>query len=117
MGNESGYGENHKAMIARAREMDGTRPIHYEGAYDAPGGGCGFTMYPPVFEDDERKSLANEAKLDDPRPYYMCEYAHAMGNGPGNLDEYWQMIWANPRLIGGCVWEWADHGHPGPYPG
>ncbi len=110
MGNESGYGENHKAMIARAREMDGTRPIHYEGAYDAPEVDVVSTMYPPVLEDDERKSLANEAKLDDPRPYYMCEYAHAMGNGPGNLDEYWQLIWANPRLIGGCVWEWADHG-------
>ncbi|MCX7806828.1 MAG: DUF4981 domain-containing protein, partial [Planctomycetota bacterium] len=40
----------------------------------------------------------------------MCEYAHAMGNGPGNLKEYWDAIWAHPRLMGGCVWEWCDHG-------
>ena len=40
----------------------------------------------------------------------MCEYAHAMGNGPGNLKEYWDVIRAHPRLMGGCVWEWCDHG-------
>jgi beta-galactosidase/beta-glucuronidase len=40
----------------------------------------------------------------------MCEYAHAMGNGPGNLKQYWDAIRAHPRLLGGCIWEWVDHG-------
>jgi hypothetical protein len=44
------------------------------------------------------------------RPYFMCEYAHAMGNGPGGAEAYWQRIYAHPRLMGGCVWEWCDHG-------
>jgi len=111
MGNESGYGENHKAMIARAREMDGTRPIHYEAAYDAPEVDVVSTMYPSISgKRTWRDSLETEAAKDDPRPYYMCEYIHAMGNGPGNIQEYWDLIRKSRRLIGGCAWEWADHG-------
>lgn len=54
-----------------------------------------------------------DAFLQNPfefRPYFMCEYAHAMGNGLGGIEPYWQRIYENPRLIGGCVWEWCDHG-------
>ena len=47
------------------------------------------------------------ARTDDGRPFFLCEYAHAMGNGPGNLKEYWDAIYQSPRLLGGCVWEWA----------
>ena len=54
--------------------------------------------------------LLEEGRKKDPRPFFMCEYAHAMGNGPGNLKEYWDVIRAHPRLMGGCVWEWCDHG-------
>src|SRR5690606_7438343 len=46
----------------------------------------------------------------DPRPFFLCEYAHAMGTGPGSLKDYWDIIERYPRLMGGCVWEWADHG-------
>jgi len=63
------------------------------------------TMYPTV------ERLIEEGKrTDDERPFFMCEYAHAMGNGPGNLKEYWEAIRAHPRLLGGCIWEWVDHG-------
>ncbi|MEG0766740.1 MAG: glycoside hydrolase family 2 TIM barrel-domain containing protein, partial [Clostridia bacterium] len=44
------------------------------------------------------------------KPFFLCEYAHAMGQGPGNLQDYWDVIYRYPRLIGGYVWEWVDHG-------
>ena len=49
------------------------------------------------------------AKNDDMRPFFLCEYSHAMGNGPGDVWDYWKKIYQYPKLIGGCIWEWADH--------
>ena len=103
LGNESGYGRNHDAMAAWIRTRDTSRLIHYEGAYDAGLVDVVSVMYPTVAR------LIEEGRKPDPRPFYMCEYAHAMGNGPGNLREYWEAIDSHPRLIGGCVWEWVDH--------
>jgi beta-galactosidase/beta-glucuronidase len=110
LGNECGFGPNHHAMAERIRRTDPTRPIHYESeryseGYDGPKvGNIESIMYPTV------DSLLEEGLKKDPRPFFMCEYAHAMGNGPGNLKEYWDVIWAHPRLMGGCVWQWCDHG-------
>jgi len=53
--------------------------------------------------------LEKFARDTDPRPFYLCEYAHAMGNGPGDICDYWETFYKYPRLIGGCIWEWADH--------
>ncbi|HEY9077756.1 MAG TPA: glycoside hydrolase family 2 TIM barrel-domain containing protein [Anaerolineaceae bacterium] len=104
LGNESGYGKNHDAMAALIRKLDPTRFIHYERALESPTVDVVSVMYPTV------ERLIHEGKrTDDPRPFFMCEYAHAMGNGPGNLKEYWDAIRTYPRLIGGCVWEWVDH--------
>ncbi len=103
LGNESGSGSNHEAMADAVREIDDTRPIHYEQAYEAPYVDVVSHMYNSV------DSLIQEGEKDDPRPFFLCEYAHAMGNGPGNLKEYWEAIYAHRRLIGGCVWEWVDH--------
>ncbi|MBI4927765.1 MAG: DUF4981 domain-containing protein, partial [Anaerolineae bacterium] len=104
LGNESCYGRNHDAMAAWIRSADNTRFIHYEGAGPAPMVDLVSVMYPTV------EKLEQEGqRQDDPRPFFMCEYAHAMGNGPGNLKEYWETIRAYPRLMGGCVWEWVDH--------
>jgi beta-galactosidase/beta-glucuronidase len=104
LGNESGYGPNHDAMAAAIRLRDTSRPIHYCETR-TPCVDIVSVMYPTV------TSLIEEGqKTDDARPFFMCEYAHAMGNGPGNFKEYWEAIWSHPRLIGGCVWEWADHG-------
>lgn len=105
LGNESGFGENHMAMAAAVRAMDTTRPVHYCEAKDDPVVDIVSVMYPKMSEFIEQGE-----RTDDNRPYFMCEYAHAMGNGPGNLKEYWDAIYANDRLIGGCVWEWVDHG-------
>ena len=111
LGNESGFGENHIAMSAWMHANDPTRLVHYEGAGWGVAEGLDdscvdicSTMYPTV------ERLAEEGRRgDDPRPFFMCEYAHAMGNGPGNLREYWDTIAAHDRLLGGCVWEWVDH--------
>ncbi|MCU0501723.1 MAG: beta-galactosidase subunit alpha, partial [Anaerolineae bacterium] len=114
LGNESGYGRNHVAMADWIHKFDPSLPVHYEGAtgWGNRANGKPFagvvdvysTMYPTV------ERIINEGQqTDNPLPFFMCEYAHAMGNGPGNLKEYWDAIRAYPRLMGGCVWEWVDH--------
>ncbi|MGI8482719.1 MAG: glycoside hydrolase family 2 TIM barrel-domain containing protein [Thermomicrobiales bacterium] len=110
IGNESGYGDNHDAMAEWIRASDPSRPVHYEGTRHIPDRAPTATdllstMYPTVAD-----IIAEGQRMDDPRPYFMCEYAHAMGNGSGSFREYWEAIRAHERLIGGCVWEWADHG-------
>ena len=106
LGNESYIGENHEAMYALIRAFDPSLPIHYEN--DHENHTCSdlvSLMYPSI------EFLKNEGKkTDEERPFFMCEYAHAMGLGPGSLPEYWDTIYSSPRLIGGCVWEWVDHG-------
>ncbi len=104
LGNESGYGRNHALMAALMRKIDPGRPIHYEGAGEAALVDVVSVMYPTV-----ERLIEQGRRSSDPRPFFMCEYAHAMGNGPGNLKEYWDAIRSYPRLMGGCVWEWCDH--------
>lgn len=105
LGNESYYGVNHEAMYRRVKALDPSRPVHYEGdRAEHRASDMVSVMYPPV------EKVIEEGQSDDPRPYFMCEYAHAMGLGPGSLPEYWEAIYNHPRLIGGCVWEWVDHG-------
>lgn len=102
LGNEARYGKNHLAMAEWIRERDG-RPIHYERTFED------VVDVVSVMYWEVDAIIEEGKKTEDPRPFFMCEYAHAMGNGPGNLKEYWDAIYKYPRLIGGCVWEWADH--------
>lgn len=106
LGNESGYGQNHDSMVKWLRAQDPARPIHYEGAGEAPFVDVVSVMYPSI-NDLER---AGKNETNDLRPFFMCEYAHAMGNSPGSLREYWELIYQYPRLIGGCLWDWVDQG-------
>lgn len=107
LGNESAHGINHKYMADWLRKTDPTRLVHSE---DETRGGdlentdVYSTMYPQI-ADVERYAL-DETKT---MPYFMCEYSHAMGNGPGDVWDYWERIYKYPKLIGGCIWEWADH--------
>ncbi len=119
LGNESGFGRNHVAMADWAREFDDTRLIHYEGECQAitrlesnydpqrePEASDVFTtMYTAVEVMD-----ALGQRDDLTKPHILCEYAHAMGNGPGGLKEYWEAFYEHDRLQGGFVWEWMDHG-------
>lgn len=106
MGNESGYGSNHDAMIAWTKNRDKSRLVHYEGASlieDKCYVDVVSRMYTSIDKIEEHATNA------DMRPFFLCEYSHAMGNGPGDAWDYWQTIYKYPKLIGGCVWEWADH--------
>jgi len=107
MGNESGFGDNHKAMINWTKDRKDGRIVHYEGAW--LGGDEGVTvisrMYPSP--QDIKDNFVN--KEGETRPFFLCEYSHAMGNGPGDLHDYWELVYDNPSFIGGCIWEWADH--------
>ncbi|MFE5320560.1 glycoside hydrolase family 2 TIM barrel-domain containing protein [Paenibacillus sp. NPDC056579] len=104
LGNESGYGRNHDAMADWVRQADPSRPIHYERAKDAPVVDIVSSMYPSL------DAVIEEGEKSDPRPYLMCEFAHAMGNSVGNLKEYWDAVYKYRRLAGGLIWEWTDHG-------
>ena len=105
LGNESGTGPNHAAMSAAIKQADPTRLVHYCESFEEPFVDIVSRMYYDV------ENLIKQGQItEDPRPFFLCEYAHAMGNGPGNLKEYWEAIRAHKRLLGGCIWEWADHG-------
>ncbi len=104
LGNESGYGENHIAMSRWLKEKDATRPIHYAGAFmfDDPIDVVDMASRMYISADDLERFAGN-------RPFFLCEYSHAMGNGPGDLEDYWEQFYAHENFIGGCIWEWCDH--------
>ena len=106
MGNESSYGPNHDAMVKYTHQRDCSRPCHYEHASrvgDKSAVDIISRMYP------ELSALEALANSDDKRPIFVCEYSHAMGNGPGDVQDHVDLFYKYPNLIGGCVWEWADH--------
>jgi len=102
MGNESWGGENFVAGRAAILALDQSRPIHYEGQNDVAD--IESSMYPSIAD------LTKEGEKQTAKPFFMCEYAHAMGNAIGDLKEYWDAIESHKRLIGGCIWEWVDQG-------
>jgi beta-galactosidase len=112
MGNEAGYGENNIAMAEWTRARDSSRPVHYEGAASI------YNGHPNVDSlDMESRMYATVEYVEqyakdekNMKPFILCEYSHAMGNGPGDLKDYWDVIYRYPNLMGGCVWEWCDHG-------
>ncbi|KAI1848464.1 hypothetical protein JX265_008754 [Neoarthrinium moseri] len=115
LGNEAFYGCNHAAMYDYAKSVDPERPVHYEGDVKA----VSTDMYSYMYPSMERLSkwVETEGVKDDgtfSKPVVLCEYAHAMGNGPGWLEDYQNMFRKYPRLQGGFIWEWANHGlwHP-----
>lgn len=103
LGNESGYGENFAAMYRLIKQMD-VRPVMYEGDHENRSVDVSSSMYTRT---PRLEVLGND---DTPMPHILCEYAHAMGNGPGGLLEYRQIIEASRRIQGAFVWEWKDHG-------
>ncbi|TDD32242.1 DUF4981 domain-containing protein, partial [Nonomuraea terrae] len=121
LGNEAGAGRNLAVMADWARERDPSRPLHYEGDRSSAHTDVYSRMYASHAEV-EAIGRYEEDPLDDPAldarrramPFLQCEYAHAMGNGPGGLAEYQELFERYPRLAGGFVWEWIDHGlaHP-----
>lgn len=113
LGNESGAGCCLKAERDAIKALDSSRPVHYEGWWDVSD--MDSNMYPPIADMEERDRNGSD------RPYFLCEYAHSMGNSPGNIGEYWDSMEASRRMIGACVWDWVDQGlerfggHPGEF--
>lgn len=106
-GNESNHGENHVEMIKWTKQRDRSRLIHCEDASrkgDFSNTDVISRMYSSTQEIEE---YANDDKVC--RPFFLCEYAHAMGNGPGDVYDYMELFKKYPKLIGGCIWEWTDH--------
>ena len=102
MGNESGGGDNFVTCKKAIQELD-DRLIHYEGMNEVAD--MDSRMYPNL---PNMIRLDQDARLQG-RPFFLCEYAHAMGNAIGNLQEYWDYIeFESKRMIGGCIWDWVD---------
>lgn len=104
LGNESGYGCNIGTMYRRCKELDPTHPVHYEEDRNAEYVDVISTMY-------SRVSQMNDfGEYPHPKPRIICEYGHAMGNGPGGLAEYQEVFNRWDSIQGHFVWEWCDHG-------
>ncbi|MEU8955113.1 glycoside hydrolase family 2 TIM barrel-domain containing protein [Streptomyces sp. NPDC048518] len=115
LGNECGTGSGLSAMAAWIRARDDSRLLHYEGDPT-----CKDTdVYSRMYADHAEVERIGRGADDGPPeraqlPFILCEYAHAMGNGPGGLGAYQRLFETYDRLQGGFVWEWIDHGiaHP-----
>ncbi len=112
LGNESGYGENMRACALLVKELDSTRPVQYESVHsldDTPDKDLDFVsrMYMSI---EGMKEFLNDE--NETRPLIQCEYCHAMGNGPGDLEDYRNTFYSSERFAGGLIWEWCDHALP-----
>lgn len=104
LGNEASYGRNLAAMYRWIKSTDPSRPVHYEGDRNAETADLYSVMYTPP---EDLKALARRRP---DKPLITCEYAHAMGNGPGGLKDYVDAFRAERLLQGGFIWEWCNHG-------
>jgi beta-galactosidase len=108
-GNEAGPGPNFEACRMAIKQIDPSRPVHYE--QDNSVADIEASMYMSL------ENLEKEGEEMNSKPFFMSEYAHAMGNALGNFKEYWEIIEKYKRLIGGCIWDWADQGIAKDIPG
>ena len=102
LGNESGYGPLFEQIYHQAKEMDATRPVQYEGGGYEGKSDIYCPMYARIW------ALRRHVNQRDARPLILCEYAHAMGNSVGNLQDYWDLIEKHDQLQGGFIWDWVD---------
>ncbi len=107
MGNEAGDGIAFTTCYEWMKANDSTRPVHYE-CTEVPAGQPNTDMVNKMYAPSE--SIAAYLKSDDPRPYIICEYMHAMGNSNGGADKYWDLFYGENRAQGGFVWDWMDQG-------
>lgn len=113
LGNEAGIGENFYIMADSMRNNDTTRPIHYEdrdNRYAKPANPSHFDFISNMYAEIETCVKFHKELSDDQRPIILCEYASAMGNSIGGLNDYWQIFRKYPRMQGGFIWQWIDQG-------
>ncbi|MGN0467501.1 MAG: glycoside hydrolase family 2 TIM barrel-domain containing protein [Acutalibacteraceae bacterium] len=110
LGNESGGWKNQDKCCDMLHELSPEIPVHYEGVIRTIRGS--YDVISEMYQHPLMMKKIGEHKLASRykgKPYFLCEYCHAMGVGPGSLEDYWQIIYAHDNLTGGCIWEWADH--------
>ncbi len=120
MGNEAGYGCNVEKALRLTKEADPTRFTHYAASLTHTNSPENTVKHYPEHIDvvshmyptfsTVKAYLEKFDECEYSKPYVLCEYSHAMGNGPGDLKDYWDLIYSNDRLLGGFVWEWYNHG-------
>lgn len=113
LGNESSFGKAFFKGANYIKGRDKTRPVHYEGLQNSNPKYYYTELVDMVSMMYPSFQKIREDVLDNPketRPFVLCEYTHAMGNSCGDIAEYWDMIYNNEQMMGGFVWEWADHG-------
>lgn len=102
LGNESGYGKHFETLYNWTKAFDPTRPTQYEGSRKQGVSDIYCPMYGRIW------LLREHVNQRQPRPLILCEYAHAMGNSVGNLQDYWDLIYKYDQLQGGFIWDWVD---------
>ncbi len=110
LGNEAGGIKCQDACYNELHAVCPEIPVHYEGASRSPR--LGYDVVSEMYtHDEDMHKVANgtRGKGYKQKPFFLCEYCHAMGVGPGSLEDYWKLFYANDNLMGGCIWEWADH--------
>lgn len=117
IGNEAGDGPNIWAASKKIKQMDDSRPVHYQGFSK----NLDFVTHPDVVDVNSHmyasaKKCAMMLKKYAEIPLLLCEYTHAMGNSNGNLNEYWDQIYTSPTFMGAFVWDWMDQGLLQPVP-
>ena len=110
LGNECGGWKNQDECYFKLKNLDPNIPIHYEGV-SRNVRWC-YDVVSEMYTSTEKMEKYAQRRLPGKyyrAPYFLCEYAHSMGVGPGSLDKYWEIINDTPTAMGGCIWEWADH--------
>ena len=111
MGNESAYGCNFEKVLKWTKEFDPIRITQYESAryrnYDVTYDYENLDLYSRMYPSFEE--IAEYLEKDASKPFLLVEYCHCMGNGPGDFEDYFQLIQKNDLMCGGFVWEWCDH--------
>ncbi len=106
-GNESAHGINHKKMIEWTKNRDNTRLIHCEDASRTGENDVADVCSGMYWQLSTIEEKVNDENIKT--PVFLCEYSHAMGNSPGDVCDYWELVYKYDKFIGGCIWEWADH--------
>lgn len=112
LGNEAGWGKSFENAGRWVKSYDNTRLVHYEGSVHITGGHKAdlsmLDVYSRMYDSMEgiRRYLSDDKNK---KPYILCEFIHAMGNGPGDIEDYFEKIYSDDRFAGGFVWEWCDH--------
>ena len=110
LGNESGGYKCQDKCYEFLKSVCPEIPVHYEGAIRTKR--VGYDVISEMYTDIEnviKTAKGTRGKKYFEKPFFLCEYCHAMGVGPGALEEYWDVFYSSDKLMGGCIWEWCDH--------